>query len=155
MSETTQRLPTVNQNVLSLALGGVFIWFAFQKLGSPVDFLKAIREYEILPPSPVFLTNGVGIWIPWLELFAGVALWIPRFRKASAWVMACFLVVFTAAVLFRALEEQARQGIAFCEVAFDCGCGTGVTLICTKLAENAVLIATSWYLAIRTPAQTP
>ena len=43
-------------------------------------------------------------------------------------------------VASRGLELQSQAGTAFCDIAFDCGCGTGVVNVCSKLAQNWTLI---------------
>ena len=56
------------------------------------------------------------------------------------------LVPFTILVWHQALLLQALQGIPFCAVKFDCGCGTGEEFICRKLLENFLLLLLSVWL---------
>jgi len=50
------------------------------------------------------------------------------------------LIPFTLIVLKRALAIASAEGILFCAVKFNCGCGTGDVLICQKLVENTGLM---------------
>jgi hypothetical protein len=50
--------------------------------------------------------------------------------------------VFTPLLMMRAFALLAAGKFpTFCAVKFDCGCGTGEVFICTKLAENVLLLA--------------
>jgi len=42
-------------------------------------------------------------------------------------------------LISQSLDIHAAKPIAYCDVRFDCGCGTGEVYICRKLAENAAL----------------
>ena len=56
------------------------------------------------------------------------------------------LVPFTLVVFRRALAVHATQGTPFCAVEFDCGCGAGSVLTCSKLLENCALIFLAGWL---------
>jgi len=64
------------------------------------------------------------------------------------------LFIFTGAIVLRALEVHDSGGQAFCEIAFDCGCGSGVVNICTQLVENILMIAATAFIAL-TPEESP
>jgi hypothetical protein len=55
-------------------------------------------------------------------------------------VLLGLLVPFTWMVLRRAWSIHLDQGVPFCAVGFDCGCGAGEVMICAKLLENAGLM---------------
>ncbi|HEX9794088.1 MAG TPA: MauE/DoxX family redox-associated membrane protein [Planctomycetota bacterium] len=129
-----------------LLLGGMFVWLAIGKLQDPPAFLKAVRAYEILPSSPPWLLNGVAVSLPWIELLGGTLLILGLLRRGVAVVLAASLLLFTTAIFFRAQGIHASEGTPFCSIAFDCGCGTGETLICWKLAENLLLLAVAVFL---------
>ena len=61
-------------------------------------------------------------------------------------MLVAMLVPFTLIVLKKALALAAAQGISFCAVKFDCGCGAGEVFICHKLVENFVLLLLSAWL---------
>ena len=64
-------------------------------------------------------------------------------------MLVTMLVPFTVLVFLRALALQQSGGLPFCAIQFDCGCGAGEVLICRKLAENALLLASSSVLIFR------
>jgi len=120
-------------------LAATFIYMGSMKVGEPFDFLKQVRQYQILPETPAIYLNATAIVLPWLEIVAGVALLIGlRFRGAAA-AIALMLLVFTPAILIRALHIQADTGSSFFEIVFDCGCGSGSVTIWTKLLGNVGL----------------
>ncbi len=127
--------------IARLILGGAFLYLGQAKLADPVQFLKMMREYEMFPPSAWGLMNAAAAWLPWIEVFAGVLLIFGIALRGVALMLITMLVVFTSAVLLRALGIFGAEDIAFCAIRFDCGCGSGEQLACGKLAENTGLIA--------------
>ena len=86
----------------------------------------------------IFEEAGVGGYkalIPFYNYF----IWLQVIGKPWWWLL-LMLVPFTVIVLQRALAIQAAQGLPFCAVRFDCGCGAGEVAICFKLVENTLLI---------------
>jgi uncharacterized membrane protein YphA (DoxX/SURF4 family) len=127
-------------------LGGLFIYMGLNKALHPEDFLKLVRDYDLVQ-NP-FLLNSIGAALPWFEMFCGTLLVLGIAVRGSALMMAAMLVPFTVAVFLRALAIQSASAsaISFCAVKFDCGCGTGEVFICHKLVENAFLIILSFCL---------
>jgi uncharacterized membrane protein YphA (DoxX/SURF4 family) len=139
------------RNALDLAavlarwlLGILFLYMGLNKALHPVEFLKVVREYELVQ-NPLLL-NSIAATLPWFEVFCGVLLVAGVAVRGSALMLLLMLVPFTLVVLQRALAMQAVLAIPFCAVKFDCGCGTGEILICRKLVENGVLILLSGWL---------
>ncbi len=124
---------------LRLWVGGTFVWMGLNKAFDPVDFLKLLRTYEVLPEQPAWILNGIAGVLPWLEIWCGALLVAGIAVRGAAALTLIMLTVFTAALAMRAVGIQEADQIAFCEVAFDCGCGKGAVPICSKLAENAGL----------------
>ena len=122
-------------------LGVLFIYMAISKIADPVKFLKDIHEFRLLPESaPVFL-NLAAISLPWIEVLCGILLLVGfRLRGASATLLA-MLIAFTVAIFIRAMGIHGERDILFCDIAFDCGCGSGPINTCNKLGENLSLIA--------------
>lgn len=126
-----------------LVLGGTFIYMGTHKLADPIAFLKLVRMYHMLPETPPFFLNSVAIVLPWLEIFAGVALLIGLSVRGAAAIMAIMLCVFTPAILIRALNMISETGQSFFQISFDCGCGSGEVVIWKKLIENFLLLLLS------------
>jgi uncharacterized membrane protein YphA (DoxX/SURF4 family) len=139
------------RNALDLAavvarwlLGALFLYMGLNKALHPVEFLKLVRQYELVQ-NPLLL-NSIAATLPWFEVFCGLLLVAGVAVRGSALMLLLMLVPFTLVVLQRALALHAALAIPFCAVKFDCGCGTGEVLICRKLVENAVLIFLSGWL---------
>jgi uncharacterized membrane protein YphA (DoxX/SURF4 family) len=125
-------------------LGGLFIYVGLSKALQPVEFLKLVRQYEMVD-NPLLL-NLIAATLPWFEVFCGLLLLSGVAVRGSALMLLVMLAPFTLIVLKRALAIQAAQATPFCTVSFDCGCGTGAVFICGKLAENCLLILLSGWL---------
>lgn len=119
-------------------LGGYFIYTGLVKAVDPVTFLKLVREYEMVA-NPVVL-NLIASVLPWFEVFCGVLLVAGVAVRGSALVLLGMLIPFTLIVLKRALEIASAEGILFCAVKFNCGCGGGDVYICQKLIQNTGLM---------------
>jgi len=118
-------------------LGAVFIYMGLHKALHPVEFLKLVRQYEVLH-TPVLL-NMVASTLPWFEIFCGLLLVLGVGVRGAAVMLVAMLIPFTIIVFLRALAMHQTGGLPFCAIKFDCGCGAGEVLICRKLAENTLL----------------
>ncbi len=129
-------------------VGGLFIYMGLNKALDPVGFLKLVRQYEMV--SNFLLLNSIAAALPWFEVFCGLLLVLGVAVRGAAVMLVLMLIPFTVVVFRRALAIGAAQGLPFCAVKFDCGCGSGEVFICRKLVENAVLILLSiWLVAGR------
>src|SRR5215470_11562452 len=115
-------------------LGAVFIYMGLVKALDPATFLKLVREYEMVG-NPLLL-NLIASVLPWFEVFCGVLLLTGVAVRGSALMVLGMLIPFTFIVLKRALAIASAEGILFCAVKFNCGCGGGDVYICQKLIEN-------------------
>jgi len=122
--------------IARVILGVIFIYMGSMKFGSPFEFLKQVRQYEMLPETPAIYLNATAIVLPWLEIVAGVALLIGLRIRGAAVAIALMLLVFTHAILIRGLHILSEQGGSFFDVVFDCGCGSGPVTIWIKLLGN-------------------
>lgn len=122
-----------------VVLGGFFVYSGMAKALHPADFLKLLRVYE-LTQEP-WILNSIAAVLPWFEVFCGGLLILGIGVRGTALVALMMLLPFTAVVWNRAAGLQAAQGLPFCAIRFDCGCGTGEVAICQKLVENGVLMA--------------
>ncbi len=138
-------LPLIG-TVARWALGALFIYMGLKKALDPVDFLKLVRQYDMVE-SPLLL-NLIASTLPWFEVFCGVLLVSGIAVRGAATISLLMLVPFTVIVLQRALAIHAASAIPFCAIRFDCGCGAGEVAICFKLTENCLLILLSGLLAV-------
>ena len=128
------------------ALGVLFVYMGLNKALHPVDFLKLVQQYDLV--DNYVLLNVVAACLPWFEVFCGLLLIAGVAVRGTALLMAAMLVPFTVLVLKRALGIAEADGLTFCAVKFDCGCGAGEVFICRKLLENSLqFVLTLWLVA--------
>lgn len=120
-----------------LVLGALLIYMGASKAFEPVEFLKLMRQYDVLQHH--FLLNFVAATLPWFEIFCGLMLMGRVAVRGTALLVGLMLVSFTALIFLRAWGMHQTGGMPFCEIQFDCGCGAGEVLICPKLVENTSL----------------
>jgi uncharacterized membrane protein YphA (DoxX/SURF4 family) len=130
-----------------LLVGGLYIYMGLNKALHPVEFLKLVRQYEMV--NTPLLLNLIAAGLPWFEVICGLLLLGGvAVRGAALWSVA-MLLPFTTIVFQRALAIQAANPQPFCAIRFDCGCGAGEVFICYKLVENGLLILGSLVLLMR------
>jgi uncharacterized membrane protein YphA (DoxX/SURF4 family) len=125
-------------------LGGMFIYMGFAKAFDPVDFLKLIRQYHMVPESAYLFLNLIAVALPWVEILCGLLLVLGIAVRGAGLLLGLLLTGFTIAIFLRALGIYHAQGIPFCAIKFDCGCGAGEVYTCHKLPENAALWVLAW-----------
>jgi len=132
---------------IRVAVAVLLISSGFQKFGDPVSFLKAIREYDILPPGMPWLLNFGPNTIPLMEIAAGLCILTGFLRRGAAFVMGCFLVLFTAAIIWRVRQLMIETGSSFLDLEpFNCGCGSGNDVVAwEKISTNLALIIGTFY----------
>jgi uncharacterized membrane protein YphA (DoxX/SURF4 family) len=146
-------LPGRNRGVADAAgvvarwvLGALFVYVGLNKALHPVDFLKLIRQYDLVQSA--WLLNSIAATLPWFEVFCGLLLLAGIAVRGSALMLIGMLVPFTMLVFRRALVLHSTLGIPLCAVKFDCGCGTGEVFICWKLLENGLqLLLAAWLIS--------
>lgn len=81
--------------VLHLLLGGVFVWAGVAKALDPGLFLIDVRSFALLPdPYAAWLA----MFLPWLEIFAGLAVITGVLRKGGLLMLNGSLIVFLGAL---------------------------------------------------------
>jgi len=139
--------------LLRLYVGATFIVLGARKLGDPVAFLKAIREYQLVDDTSYVLLNSIAAALPTVEILLGVALILGFARRGIALVFAVMLAAFSLAIYQRGVALSVSEAKDLCAIAFDCGCGTGVEKVCAKLAQNVGLFLASTYLVFAGPSR--
>jgi uncharacterized membrane protein YphA (DoxX/SURF4 family) len=123
-----------------LLVGGVFVYASIDKILYPVEFAKAVYNYQMLPLP---LSNLMAMSLPWLELFAGLALLVGVLRRESALALSGLLVSFIIA-----LSVNIYRG-----VDIDCGClglsGGGRTVGMMTVVEDVILLIGTLFLLSR------
>ena len=95
--------------LIRIALGAIFLFSAAPKIADPPAFAQMIWNYQVLPS---FVINVLAMVLPWLELFAGIALITGVLRRGAALTVGGMLIVFIAAIAFNLVRGN----------PIDCGC---------------------------------
>lgn len=128
--------------VFCLIFGVVFVYAGAMKVRDPITFLDDIRSFQILPdPLAAWLALG----LPWLEIFAGLAVITGLLRPGGLLVLNGLLIVFLAAIVL----SWARG------LDLSCGCFGGdpsASNYPTLLIRDLLLLALGFACALLTPA---
>ena len=94
---------------LRMLLGALFVYTGWLKAEDPIRFLESIRSFHILDdPYAAWVAMG----LPWLEIFAGIALVTGLWADGGLAVICGMLAVFLWAILY-----SWQRGLDI-----DCGC---------------------------------
>ena len=108
--------------VLRAVLGGLFVLAAYQKLfASPFSsqtFYEAVRAFKVTGDFEHM--RLATFMIPWVEMFAGLALIAGLWTRASAMVISLLLMVFIAGIVSVTLRD----------LTVDCSCFGNFKLLC-------------------------
>ena len=124
--------------LVRFALGGVFIYMGLHKVLHPIEFLKLVRDYNLVTGPPWL--NLIAALLPWFEVFCGLLLLAGMAVRGAALNLLVMLIPFSIIIFRRAFEISSNKGLPFTAVKFDCGCGAGEVIIWQKLLENIALI---------------
>jgi uncharacterized membrane protein YphA (DoxX/SURF4 family) len=83
------------ERVLRWALSVIFLYAAYSKIADPAGFAEEISYYHMLP---LWATNWMAIFLPWLELLCGLALLSGIGKQGALILVIAMLVVFTYAI---------------------------------------------------------
>jgi hypothetical protein len=82
--------------ILDFLIAAVFIYAGVHKALDPIQLAHDIDHYKVLP-----WTIGVGLafYLPWLEIFSGLALVFRLFYRGALSILTALVVVFLAATI--------------------------------------------------------
>ena len=121
---------------LAWIFGIVFIYSGCLKVQAPSQFLVSIRSFHLLPDP---FAAWLALSLPWLEIFAGLAVLTGWLRRGGLLLLNVSLVIFALALI----SAWARK------LDIECGCfGTshGATNIGVALLRDALLLLAGGWL---------
>lgn len=128
------------QRILHLLFGGVFVYAGIMKAWHPMVFLEDVRSFALLPDPYAAL---LAIFLPWLEIFAGLAVIVGALRKAGLAVLNLSLLLFLGAIVIAWVRGTDIR----------CGCFGGSSDATSSYIEliirDLVLLALGVWLLIR------
>ena len=82
--------------IVDLILGGIFIYAGVIKALDPVQFANDIDNYKMLP---WFVTVRLALYLPWLEIFCGLAVIFRFLYRGGLSLLAVLVLVFIGATV--------------------------------------------------------
>ena len=82
--------------IMDLVVGGVFIYAGVVKAFQPVRFASDIDNYKILPWT---ISVGLAFYLPWLEIFCGIALIARRLYVGGLSLLTALVLIFLVATI--------------------------------------------------------
>ena len=82
--------------IVDLVVGGIFIYAGAIKALDPVRFAGDIDNYKILPWT---ISVRLAFYLPWLEIFCGIALITRRLYLGGLSILTALACVFTVATI--------------------------------------------------------
>ena len=119
-----------------VVLGCIFIVASLDKIIHPELFARTVYNYQFVPEVAV---NVVALWIPWLELVAGLFLLLGFWVRGSVLLLIGLLLVFVGALGF-----NLARGL---DVA--CGCFSTTSkdpVTALTLVRDSVFLVVALYL---------
>ncbi len=92
------RVPSINFLwwIIGLIVAGIFIYAGAIKALDPVQFANDIDNYKILPWP---ISVALAFYLPWLEIFCGVALIVRLLYRGALSILTALILVFTLATI--------------------------------------------------------
>jgi putative oxidoreductase len=82
--------------IVDVIIGGIFIYAGAIKVLDPVQFANDIDNYKILPWT---ISVGLAFYLPWLEMFCGLALILRRLYLGGLSILTALVAVFLVATI--------------------------------------------------------
>ncbi len=90
--------------IVDLIVGGIFVYAGVVKVLDPVQFANDIDNYKTLP---WFVSVRLAVYLPWLEIFCGLALIFRFLYRGGLSILTVLIAVFigvTIAAKMRGLD---------------------------------------------------
>jgi putative oxidoreductase len=125
--------------LLHLIFGGVFVYAGAVKAWNPQAFLEDVRSFDLLPDP---LAAWVAMGLPWLEIFAGLAVASGVLRKGGLLILNGALLAFLGGIgsaWYRGIDIR-------------CGCfgaSTATSNYVELIVRDVALLALGVFLLLR------
>jgi putative oxidoreductase len=82
--------------IVDLIVGGIFVYAGVVKVLNPVQFANDIDNYKTLP---WFVSVRLAVYLPWLEIFCGLALIFRFLYRGGLLILTALILVFIGATI--------------------------------------------------------
>ncbi|HEY2711775.1 MAG TPA: MauE/DoxX family redox-associated membrane protein [Chthoniobacterales bacterium] len=93
--------PKVVRRILAFVAGAIFVYAGVIKVFDPLRFASDITNYQILPWA---VAVRLAFFLPWLELWCGLALIFYRLFRGAVVLMVAMMLVFIGASIIAKLR---------------------------------------------------
>jgi putative oxidoreductase len=111
--------------IVSIVIGALFIYAGAVKVIDPVEFARDIDNYKTLPWQ---FSVWLALFLPWLEIFSGVALITRVLYRGGVFVLTTLMFVF----LIATIAARAR----------------GLDISCGCFGHASKYLSFAWHLAL-------
>jgi putative oxidoreductase len=111
--------------LVGIIIGALFVYAGVVKIIEPVEFARDIDNYKLLPWS---VGVGFALYLPWLEIFCGLALMTRCLSRGSAFILTVLMTVFIVASII----AKAR----------------GLDISCGCFGHASKYLSFAWHLAL-------
>jgi hypothetical protein len=123
--------------VLDLLIGALFLFAGISKALDPLHFAGDIVNYHVLSwPSSVRLA----FYLPWLEIFCGIALILRRFYSGALTLLSALTFVFLGAIVSARLRGLDIKCGCFGHAIDNLGFSAHLILICALLLALGFMV---------------
>lgn len=124
--------------LVRLLVGGLFVLAGWYKIQSPLSSVsQAVMAYGLFPDSARNLAGLVAVFLPWVELLAGLCCLAGLWGRGGALLIVIMLAVFTVAkaqVIVRGINPGGSFSKQLWFLDFGSWYGVGVNLFILLLA---------------------
>ena len=113
------------KRIIAILIGALFIYAAAVKIIDPVEFARDIDNYKMLPWK---LVVNLALYLPWLEIFCGLALIARVLYRGSVFIVTTLMILFIVA----SIVAKAR----------------GLDVSCGCFGHASKYLNFSWHLAL-------
>ena len=89
-------IPRFVRRIAEFIVGGIFIYAGVIKALDPIRFASDIDNYKILPWT---IAIAIAFYLPWLEIFCGVALVLRFLYRGALSILTALILVFIIATV--------------------------------------------------------
>jgi hypothetical protein len=89
--------------IFRLYIGGLFIYASMYKINYTAEFAETIVSYQMVPYWGV---NLMAVFLPWVELIAGILLVAGIRVRSSAMIIGFLMLVFTVGIAVNLLKDS-------------------------------------------------
>jgi putative oxidoreductase len=110
---------------VAIIIGALFVYAGAVKVVDPVEFARDVDNYKMLPWQ---LSVWLGLYLPWLEIFCGLALIVGVLYRGGVFILTALMALFVVVTII----AKAR----------------GLDISCGCFGHASKYLSFAWHLAL-------